>query len=520
MYLVSADEMRQMDRQAITSFGLPGRVLMEVAGRGAVRWLLECFPDVLEIKTGILAGQGNNGGDGFVMARHLHHKGARVTIFLLTEEKRITGDAAANLALARATGVPVIGLPDEAAFAENRPALVHQQLFVDAILGTGLKSDVQGYFKTVIDFVNASGKPVFSVDIPSGLNADTGQPCGVSVRADATATFGYAKTGLILFPGADFAGDLTVVDIGIPPFIADRIAPDKWLLTGDRVSEYLTPRPSDSHKGRAGHLLVVAGSPGKTGAAKMTALSAMRAGAGLVTLAVPAGMHALTAAGMTEVMTLPVGEPDRQIFDTSCLAPIAEAMAGKSCLALGPGIGTDKTTVELVQTLIETAQCPLVVDADGLNCLAGRLDIIKNNPGRIILTPHPGEMARLTDMTPHEVQKDRIACARNLAEQYGVFVVLKGAGTVVAHPDGKIFINRTGNPGMASGGMGDVLTGLIAGYICQGYDYGQAAHLGVYVHGAAADRLAEKRGPGYLASDVMAEIPETMAALLAADDID
>ncbi len=515
MYLVSADEIREMDRRTIESFGLPGRVLMETAGRGATRWLLECFPDALEFKTGVLVGRGNNGGDGFVIARHLHQKGARVKIFLLSEENRITGDAAANLSLAHASGIPVICLPDEQAFAGHRHELAHQQLFVDAILGTGLKSDVKGYFKTVIDFINNSGKPVFSVDIPSGLNADTGHPCGVCVRADATATFGYAKTGLILFPGADLAGDLTVVDIGIPPFVADQVAPNKWLLTETMIAGSLVPRATDAHKGATGHLLVMAGSPGKTGAAKMTAVSAMRAGAGLVTLAIPAGLHAMTAAALTEVMTLPAGKPDQRIFDKSCLEQITTALAGKSCLALGPGIGTDKATTELVLALVESVKAPLVVDADGLNCLAGHLDMIKSNPDRIILTPHPGEMARLTGMTPAQIQQDRISCARKLAEQYGCHVVLKGAGTVIAHPDGKIFVNRTGNPGMAAGGMGDVLTGLIAGFICQGYDYGQAARLGVYLHGAAADRLAEKHGIGFLASDVMAEIPETMTGLLA-----
>ena len=514
MYIVSADEMREMDRQTIENFGLPGRVLMEIAGRGATRWLLECFPDVLEMRTGVMAGRGNNGGDGFVIARYLHQKGGRVTIFLLTEEERLTGDAVANLALAHASGIPVVCLPDETAFRENRTALAHQHIFVDAILGTGLKSDVKAYYRTVIDFINDSGRPVFAVDIPSGLNADTGQPCGVCVRADATATFGYAKTGLILYPGADFTGELSVIDIGIPPFIADRIKPDKWLLTESMMAGYPIPRASDTHKGKTGHLLVVAGSRGKTGAARMTAESALRAGAGLVTLAVPAGVHAMTAASMIEVMTEPVGKADQSFFDEACLEALVSTMTGKTCLALGPGIGTDQATCDLVSALLEKSQIPLVVDADGLNCLAGQLHILKDHPGRILLTPHPGEMARLAGITVRDVQGDRTACARQLATEYGVYVVLKGAATVIAHPDGKIFINRTGNPGMASGGMGDVLTGLIAGFICQGYDYGQAAHLGVYLHGAAADRLAGRHAIGYLASDVMAEIPKAMTALL------
>ena len=520
MYLVSAGEMREMDRQTIEDFGLPGRVLMEIAGRGATRWLLECFPHVLEMKTGIMAGRGNNGGDGFVVARYLHQKGARVTIFLLTEEDRLTGDAAANLALAHASGIAVVCLPDENAFRKNKSTLVHQHLFVDAILGTGLTSDVKAYYRMVIDFINDSGRPVFAVDIPSGLNADTGQPCGVCVRADATATFGYAKTGLLLYPGADFAGELSVIDIGIPPFIADRIKPDKWLLTENMMAEYPFPRQSDTHKGHTGHLLVVAGSRGKTGAARMAAESAMRAGAGLVTLAVPAGVHAMTAAAMIEVMTEPVGKTDQPFFDVTCLDAILSSMTGKACLAVGPGIGTDQATRDLVRALVEASQIPVVLDADGLNCLAGSLDVVRKNPGRIILTPHPGEMARLAGITTREVQLDRITCARNMAREYAVYVVLKGAATIIAHPDGKIFINRTGNPGMASGGMGDVLTGLIAGLICQGYDYGRAAQLGVYLHGAAADQLAGRNEVGYLASDVMAEIPRALTALLATEQED
>ena len=515
MYLVSADEMREMDRRTIDVFGLPGRVLMEVAGRGATRWLLTCFPEALTLKIAVLAGRGNNGGDGFVMARHLHQKGARVTVFLLTGEDRVAGDAAANLALVRGLGIPVVCLPDEQAFTARRRDLNHHQLLIDAILGTGLKSDVSGYYQTVIDFINTADKSVFAVDIPSGLDADTGQPRGTCVRADATATFGYAKTGLVLFPGADLTGDLTVVDIGIPPFIADRVAPSKWLLTESMMADYLTPRPSETHKGRTGHLLVVAGSRGKTGAAKMTATAAMRAGAGLVTLALPAGIHDPIAASLTEVMTLPVGGADQPIFDLTCRDQITAALDGKSCLALGPGLGTDGGTRDLVTALVDMAPCPIVVDADGLNCLAGCLDAVKRQPGRIILTPHPGEMARLTGQTPAEIQQDRIASARRLATKYSLHVVLKGAATVIAHPDGRVFVNPTGNPGMASGGMGDVLTGLIAGFICQGYPLDRAAHLGVYLHGAAADRLAEKQGTGYLASDVMTAVPDAMAALSA-----
>lgn len=514
MYLVTANEMQKMDRSTIESFGLPGRILMENAGRGATQFFLEQFKDAENKKIGVIAGRGNNGGDGFVIARYLAQKGISVTVYLLSERQKVSGDAAANLELLPSLNVPVIEMPDAESFSAHETAMRHEAIWIDAILGTGLQSDVKGFFKDVIDFINQSNKPVFAVDIPSGLNSDTGRPCGTCIRADATATFAFAKTGHFLLPGADYTGNLKIIDIGIPPYIADSVRPLQYLLTPDLIRTVFYPRPSDAHKGHTGHLLVIAGSPGKTGAATMTATSAMRAGAGLVTLGIPASLNPILEIHVTEAMTEPLPETKDGVLGEASFNRIMALLSDKKCLAIGPGIGINPETKTLVQRLLQESKKPMVIDADGLNCLIGCTEILKNFEKPIVLTPHPGEMSRLMGTTAADVQKDRIHCARDFAEKFNVHVVLKGARTVVAHPDGKVFINPTGNPGMASGGMGDVLTGVIAGFIAQGHSPELAAHAGVYLHGAAADSLAKNKGPfGYLATDVMNILPEAIKTL-------
>lgn len=514
MYLVTAEEIQEMDRLTIESFGIPGRVLMENAGRGATQFFLEQFKDAENKKIGVVAGRGNNGGDGFVMARYLAQNRIRVTVYLLSESHNVKGDAAANLKLLHSLKVPVVEIPDEASFSRHQMVMRHESIFIDAILGTGLKSDVRGYFKEVIDFINGLKKPVFAVDIPSGLNSDTGRPCGISIRARATATFAFAKTGHILFPGSDFTGNLKVIEIGIPPHIADHVRPMQYLLTPELIRTVFQPRALDAHKGDTGHLLVISGSIGKTGAAAMTALSAMRSGVGLVTLGIPEGLNPVLENQVIEVMTHPLPETRTGILGITSFNKIMDLLGDKKCLAIGPGIGTDPETKTLLLHILQESTKPMVIDADGLNNLVGNTDLLKNLDVPVVLTPHPGEMARLINSTVVEVQKDRINCARNFAVSSNVHLVLKGVGTIVAHPNGKAFINPTGNPGMASGGMGDVLTGIIAGLISQGHSPELAAHAGVYFHGAAADALAENKGPfGYLATEVMNTLPETIKKL-------
>jgi hydroxyethylthiazole kinase-like uncharacterized protein yjeF len=514
MYLVTADEMKEMDRRTIESFGLPGRILMENAGLGATQFFLERFKDVANKRIGVVAGRGNNGGDGFVMARYLAQKGMRVTVYLLSEKQSVQGDAAANLNLLLPLKVPVIEMPDAKAFSAHITEMRHETIWIDAIFGTGLRSDVKGFFREVIDFLNQLSRPVFAVDIPSGLNSDTGRPCGTCIRAHATATFAFAKTGHFLLPGADYTGDLKIIDIGIPSHIADSVRSLQFLLTPDLIRTVFQPRPLDSHKGHTGHILVIAGSPGKTGAAAMTAMSAMRAGAGLVTLGIPASLNSFMETQVTEAMTEPLPETKESVLGEASFNRIMALLSDKRCMAIGPGIGINPETKTLVQRLLQESKKPMVIDADGLNCLIGCTEMLKNFQNPIVLTPHPGEMARLVGTTAADVQKDRIHCARDFAQKFNVHIVLKGARTIVAHPDGSVFINPTGNPGMASGGMGDVLTGIIAGFIAQNHPPELAARAGVYLHGAAADALSKNMGPfGYLATDVMNALPETIKTI-------
>ena len=514
MYLVTADEMRKMDLTTIEEFGLPGRLLMENAGRGATRMFMETFPDAKETQIGIIAGRGNNGGDGFVIARYLKGYGFQTTVFLLTDSSKVQGDAAANLNLLPALDIPVLEIPDEQTFAQKRNLLDQQGVWVDAILGTGLRSEVRGYYRHVIEYVNRTRLPVFAVDIPSGLDSDTGQPHGVSIRADATATFGFAKTGHVQYPGKVLTGKLGIVDIGIPGTVIKQIAPRQWLLTSEAVCRLLLSREPDAHKGDAGHLMVVAGSPGKTGAAALTSLAAMRAGAGLVTLGAPKGLNPVLESQVLEVMTLPLDETEDGRLDFKSTAHILATLQNKKCLAIGPGLGVSPATQKLLFEVLKASPVPVVLDADAITLLAEDKNILKSLDVPVILTPHPGEMARLNRMTAREIQEDRLAVARDFATTYNVHLVLKGAGTVTAHPDGSAFINSTGNPGMASGGMGDVLTGIIAGLITQGHTPKAATQLGVWIHGAAADALSHARGAiGFLASDILAEIPSQLALL-------
>jgi NAD(P)H-hydrate epimerase len=518
MILVSAAEMQEMDRQTISSHGISGLELMEKAGRGATRVLLDQFDDQVRAGVGIICGKGNNGGDGFVIARCLAEKGIDVSVYLLAKKAALKGDAAANLERLVALDIEVIEIPNEDAFSKTKPRLSDYGLLVDAILGTGLTSDVRGFFKTVINFINElsrSDMAVFAVDIPSGLNADTGQPCGTCIRAQGTATFGLAKIGHFTYPGAQYTGTLEIIDIGIPGAVVQAVGPKQFLLTSEQIRNYLQPRSADMHKGRTGHLLVIAGSPGKTGAAAMTAMSAMRAGAGLVTLGIAESLNPILETQVLEVMSAPLPENQNGVLGNTAFEDIKRMEAGKACLAIGPGIGQAEETRNLVKKIISQSQIPVVIDADGLNIIAGQTQLLKNSKCPAVLTPHPGEMARLMDITPAEVQQNRLQCARDFATNFKVHLVLKGAATVIAHPDGSAYMNPTGNPGMASGGMGDVLTGVLAGFITQGFTPEAAAHAAVYLHGAAADTLAKTIGPvGYLASEVMNAIPAEIKKLM------
>lgn len=514
MFVVTAAQMQEMDRRTIQEFGIPGRVLMECAGRGATR----AFLDRLYIRgpgrVGILAGRGNNGGDGFVIARYLAQRDIAVKVFLLADPEAVKGDAAANLQLLAASGTPVIQIPDEQAFATHLKELQHQHYWVDALLGTGLKSEVRGFYRQAIEFINSSRRPVLAVDIPSGLNADTGQPCGACIQAAATATFGFAKIGHVVYPGAAHCGVVEVIDIGIPPDMVQTAGVRQRLIQGTSIQSILGVRAADTHKGRTGHLVVIAGSKGKTGAAAMSATSALRAGAGLVTLGVPESLNPVLESLVVEAMTVPLPDQGTGLLLEEAFDAIVRASDAKQAMALGPGLGTASHTRNLTARIIREIDLPMVIDADGLNNLAGHLGGLKTRHNITVLTPHPGEMARLTGLSTLEIQQDRLTAARRLAQETRTHVVLKGARTLVAEPDGRVWINPTGNPGMAAGGMGDVLTGLIAGLLSQGCSGSEACRAGVYLHGLAADILAQRMPRGFLATEVMDTVPLAIQRVL------
>ncbi len=514
MKLVTAEQMRELDRRTINEVGIPGVVLMENAGRGAAEIIKGKFGPGPK-KVAVLCGRGNNGGDGFVVARYLKNWGWPVKAYLLAPRERVTGDARVNLDVWLRIGGELREIHDEEDLRAAREEVACCDIVVDALLGTGLKDEVKGLFREAIQLINSLKKTIVAIDIPSGIDSTTGRVLGVAVRADLTVTFGLPKVGQVIHPGLDHVGELHTVDISIPPSLVKEADPKCALLDpGELDLNPLGPRPKDSHKGTYGHLLVIAGSVGKTGAAAMAGEAALRMGAGLVTVAVPGSLNPILEVKLTEVMTEPL--PDRDgAFCGEALKKAMDLLQGKSALAIGPGIGTGEGSRTLVLNLIRESRVPMVVDADGINCLVGSLEVLEQKGAPLILTPHPGEMARLLGGTTREVQGDRIGVSKRFAQQYGVVLVLKGSRTVIADPSGRVFINPTGNPGMASGGTGDILTGMIGGLLAQGVEPLEAAKLGVYLHGLCGDLAEREMGQVcLLATDLLKQLPRAIKEVL------
>jgi NAD(P)H-hydrate epimerase len=373
-------------------------------------------------------------------------------------------------------------------------------------------------FKKAIDYINDSGKPAMSIDIPSGLNADNGRIMGTAVKANITCTFGFPKPGLFVLPGADLAGHLALIDIGIPDVIGSRFKREYELIEPADFIHLLGNEKSDTHKGRRGHLLVIAGSEGKTGAAALCALGALRAGAGLVTVGVPESLNPILEKKLTEAMTVPLPETKEKSLALSAKKDILSLMENKKALAIGPGLSTNPETVQLVCEILKEVKLPVILDADGLNAISMFPDALKCLDKNKILTPHPGEMSRLAGLSVEDIQKDRIETARYYARKWQCNLILKGAGTILADPDGVAGINPTGNPALASGGTGDVLTGMIAGFLARGIAPEKASRAGVYLHGMAADYLSRKAGQaGILASELSEAVPYIAKSLLSGD---
>ncbi len=515
MRLVYAREMQALDRFTIEEVGVPAEVLMENAGRGVAELILECFPGEARRGVLILCGPGNNGGDGLVVARHLHQRGLPVKVVLLAPEEKYRGESASNLRVVKYLGLPLEKALSEEEVEALRPALAGAGLVVDAIFGTGLSRDLSGRFARTVELLHESGRPVVAVDMPSGLSADTGRPLGVAVRATLTATMALPKVGQVIYPGREYVGELRVVDIGMPGKVIREKAPPREYLDRDWAARVLKPRSPDTHKGTYGHVLILAGSRGKTGAAVLAALGALRVGAGLVTLAAAGSLQPLLAGYLPEVLTLGLSPetPDQELAPAAAES-ILETAGRMRAAVLGPGFGLSEEARSLSRRLAVELPCPAVLDADALTALSGRLESLREAPAPRVLTPHPGEMVRLLAQPKDKIQADRLAAAREAARLSGQVVVLKGAATVVAAPDGREAVNSSGNPGMAQGGMGDVLSGMIGALLAQGYEPFEAACLGVFLHGASADDLARRRGPfGFTASEVAENLPRVVREL-------
>ncbi|MBM4128712.1 MAG: NAD(P)H-hydrate dehydratase [Nitrospira sp.] len=511
MKVVTSSEMREIDRKTIQEHGIDGLVLMERAGMAVVARIKEVFG---RKKVIVVSGSGNNGGDGLVVARNLHNEGWDVKAFLTAKPEDLKGDALSQYTSAVKFGVDIKPVKE----LLNKPSLITAHtIIVDALLGTGLSKKVTGTIAQVISFLNNSKVPIVSVDIPSGISSDTGQIMGEAIKAGVTVTFGLPKRGHLLFPGAEYSGKLFIEDIGFPKSLLDSEELGVELLTREDIGPLIPERRRYSHKGDYGHVLIVAGSRGKTGAALMAAKACLKSGAGLVTIGIPESLGKVFQSRVTEEMTLML--PDRG--DGTLAEEAVKTILGflgetADVLAIGPGIGVSDDTKEIIKTLIEHSGNPLVIDADGINCLKGEKKILKRAEMPVILTPHPGEMARLIDdpsIGIREIEKDRITTASTFARELNTHLVLKGVPSLIVAPDGKTYINSTGNPGMATAGTGDVLTGMIAGFLSQKLSALNAAILGVYLHGLAGDLAVSEKGEySLVASDIIEKIPAALRA--------
>ncbi len=506
--------MRAIDEHAINTTKIPSIVLMENAAS-------EVCSAIYSIEGHesrnflIITGPGKNGGDGFAIARKLINKGIAVKILTLSPTAVLKGDSKINYDILKNIGAEVSECNDTLTL---KHALTHCDFVIDAIFGTGLGRPIEGLYRSAIDLINSSEKYVIAVDIPSGVDSDTGKSLGIAVMANLTVTFAYEKIGQVIYPGKEQCGNVVTADIGIPDAISQKvgIGIKNFIVKESDMRRLILhlKRKDNTHKGDFGHALVIAGSKGKTGAAAMTATAALRMGAGLVTMAVPESLNPIFEEKVTEVMTEPVGDIDG-FFSEDAYGKIMELTEKKSVIIIGPGTSTHPETARLVKKLIAKIKgIPVVIDADGLNIIAEDVSILKDAKTELILTPHPAEMARLVGMTTAEVLGNKIAIARKFAVDNSVTLILKGADTIIATKDEKIHVNSTGNSALSTAGTGDVLTGMVGGALAQGLNVLRSCIIGTYVHGAVGDEISEKFGRvGIIATDLLGVIPSVIHKL-------
>jgi NAD(P)H-hydrate epimerase len=518
MRILNAAQMREADRFTIEEIGIPSLVLMENAGRQVVSAIEASYESCLNGRVAVLCGRGNNGGDGFVVARTLLQRGVDAAVFVIGSVAEVRGDARINLDVLGRLGVTVVEIADEQSWELHFSEISQCTLIIDAIFGTGLKAPLAGMLETVVADVNASDIPIVSIDLPSGISADTAHLIGDCVDASMTVTLAAPKLPLVVPPAEAFAGDVVIADIGIPYEVIDELeGPRLELLTPEQVAEIIEPRAADSNKGDFGRVTVVAGSRGKTGAAHLAAMGALRSGAGLVTVATPASVLPIVAGFAPELMTEPLADADGALV-AEAIERVLELR--HDVIACGPGLGRNPTVAAFVRALLDRATAPLVLDADALTVLADDPARIVGREDRdVIITPHPGEMARLVGSSVEDVQANRIDVAGTFASAHHVYVVLKGHRTVIATPEGHVFINPTGNPGMATAGTGDVLCGMIAAWLAQLLDAEAACRLAVFAHGLAGDLAEAAHGQvSMTATDLLAQLGNALGRLTGRSD--
>ena len=516
MRVLNTQQMREADRRTIDEVGIPSIVLMENAGRQAVAAMEAAFEDLSTSHVGVVCGRGNNGGDGFVVARTLVQRGVETSVFLLGSVADVRGDARTNLEVLGRIGLIVVEITNAQEWELHFSEISRCELLVDAILGTGFHGQLSGLLETVVADINGLGVPIVAIDLPTGLSADTADVEGEAVEASMTVTLAAPKIPLVLPPADSHSGDLVIADIGIPLPLLDEVeGPYIELLTRERMRELVPARAADSHKGDFGRVLVIAGSLGRSGAAHLAAIGALRSGAGLVTVATPRSCLPIVAAMAPEYMTEGLDETAAGTVDFGALDRVLDFKA--DVIAVGPGLGQSPGTAAFVHGLLERAGVPLILDADALNAFTGDPERLAGRDGvDVVITPHPGEMARLLNLSVEAVQHDRLRHATEFAATHRVHVVLKGHRTIVAGPDGRAFINLTGNSGMATGGTGDLLTGMIAAWFGQLLDAEAACKLAVYLHGTAGDLAEADEGEvALVASDVAARLGDAVLELTA-----
>lgn len=514
MKILTSQEMKRIDRIAIEELGIPGPVLMENAGLRVVRALRARFEDIAGERVCVVAGKGNNGGDGFVVARHLANSGGKPEVLLLAAKDEVKGDAAVNLRVISKMGIPVTEVRTAAEWKEARIDVFHASIVVDAVFGTGLDKPLEGLYAAAVEDINKSRGFKVAVDIPSGLSADTFETIGPSVKADLTVALAAPKIAHIFPPAAERVGELVIAPIGIPPALFDDPALKLEMVEEGALRRFFGKRKRDTHKGTYGHVLIVAGSVGKSGAAALAGRAALRTGAGLVTVATAAGVLPSVARGMAELMTEPLEETPKGTIAAASLPRAVALLKGRDAVLVGPGLTTDASTAEFVLGLLPKVKSPCVVDADGLNIVAAEAGVLRRMAGPVVLTPHPGEFARLAGRSIADVLRHRLELVPEFAAAHKVLLVLKGYRTLVAGPDGRVFVNPTGNPGMATGGTGDVLGGMIVAQLAQEKDALGAVLSAVYAHGLAGDVAADRLGEKALvAGDIVRFLPAALKAL-------